>query len=361
LTVFAFLENFTMKILIKYLSALLFLFLLSPSTIHAEESLEETLRREKIKSYDVPIHLQSREWLIEQFGPGQKYPLNLSRTTRNIIWQTREKIRQGEVSPIQGIIRTFWYTHIKPVFARTDSLSDDTDQSSTLNREFVDLVRTNNIMRYKDMGFLNKNAPTTHIGKNWHVMLIGEKHGKFTVLDTIAKEIQSTVLTLGGQPSLLSAEYFTDEYKSRGIDIRKSMYLIFIVDYDPSGWIIQKNVIRNLKFFGVKNIHAINFILPNILTPEELELAKIPLSTKPKEKAKNDKWMALSGGINGQRYGFESDSIPFERLKAKIIEAATPFVGDPENIRLSNAARDLGDALNHLVQVRLGLENSSRR
>jgi len=232
-------------------------------------------------------------------------------------------------------------------------LSGAKDQSSTLNKEFVDLVREKNMMRYKEMGFLNHNGPSTKVGKNWHVMLIGEKHGKFAVLDEIAKEIQSTVFTLGGKPSLLSMEYLVDDYKALGIDIRKSIYLIFVVDYDPSGWIILENVIKNLKFYGIKNIKSINLILPDILTPEELDLAKFPLDSD--EEVINTDWMKISGGINGRKYGFESDSVPFERLKTKIIEAATPFVGNPENIRRSNAVNDLTYTIQNLIQIRLEL------
>jgi len=112
-----------MKPLIKLFIITIVFSFLSTTLPAAEQSLEEKLRQEKIKSYDVPIHNQSREWLIREFGPGKKYPINLSLATRNIIWQSREQIKKGEVSPIRGIIRTFWYTHIKPVFARTGSLT----------------------------------------------------------------------------------------------------------------------------------------------------------------------------------------------------------------------------------------------
>lgn len=317
------------------------------------QSLEEILRREQIRSYDIPIHEQSKEWLIKEFGPGKKYPINMTRATKNIVWQVREQIRKEEIDPIQGIIRTFWYTHIKPVLVRTDSLHDDKTQYRVLHNVLVDLVRERDIMRYKDMGFLNNNAGTMKLGKNWHVMLIGEKHGKYAVLEKIAKNVNCTVLTLGGQPSLLSMEYLVDDYKAKGIDIRKSMYLIFVVDYDPAGWIIRGSVIRDLKFYGMKNIKAVDIVRPNILTAKELKLAMFPLP-EGKEVINKD-WMKKTGGINGLAFGFESDSVPFERLKKKIIEVATPYVGNPENIRRSNAVGELWKELKQLVQIKIGL------
>jgi len=330
------------------------LFIVFP--LHAKQpksSLEEILRIEQIRSYKRPIHLQSKEWLNKEFGPGDPYPLNLTLVTKNIVWQARENIRKGKDDPIQGIIRTFWYTHIKPVFARSGSLNEDIDQSDVLNRVLVDLVRTRDIMRYKDLGFLNNNHGTVKIGRNWHVLIIGEKHGKFAVLDKIAKELNCTVLTLGGQPSLLSMEYLVDDYKTKGIDIRKSMYLIFVVDYDPSGWIIRDAVVKDLKFYGIKNIKQIDIVLPGILTAKELKLAKYPL--KGEQKTINEKWLKRSGGINGTLYGFESDSVPFTRLRKNIIKAATPFVGDPEIIRRANAVKDLRKSLHRLVQIKIGI------
>jgi hypothetical protein len=232
-------------------------------------------------------------------------------------------------------------------------LNPKVDQSDVLNEALVDLVRTRDIMRYKDMGFLNNNAGTVSIGKNWHVMLVGEKHGKYAVLEQISKELNCTVFTLGGQPSLLSMEYLVDDYKAKGIDIRKSMYLIFVVDYDPAGWVIRDSVVNDLKFYGIKNIQSIDLVLPNILTQEELKLAKYPLSKE--HKTLNENWLKKSGGINGELSGFESDSIPFDRLRQKIIDIATPLVGNPENIRRSNAAEELWRSINYLIQVEIGV------
>lgn len=334
---------------------LLVLLFSSSSPLQAQNNrrLETVLREEGIKSYKVPIHLQSKEWLIQEFGPGDPYPINVSLATKSMVWQTREWIRQEKLQPIQGIIRTFWYTHVKSVLARTGSLNEKVDQSDTVHEALVELVRTRDIMRYKDMGFLNNNAGTVSLGKNWHVMLVGEKHGKYAVLEEIAKELGATVFTLGGQPALLSMEYLVDDYKASGIDIRKSLYLIFVVDYDPAGWVIRDSVVNDLKFYGMKNIQAIDIVTPSILTPEELKLAKFPIPKTHETLNKN--WLKKSGGINGELSGFESDSIPFDRLRQKIIDVATPLVGNPENIRRSNALNDLRQSINYLIQVKLGL------
>jgi len=344
-----------MRTLSRPFLSFLCLLLLIPSPLLAKQKdrLEDILRREGIKHYKVTIRNQSRKWLIREFGPGKKYPINVTLAIKNLVWQAREHILKGKRNPVQGKIRTFWYTDVKTVLARTGSLNPKTEQSDTLHKVLVELVGKYRIMRYKDMGFHDHNAASVRIGHNWHVMLIGEKHGKFVRLNEIARELKCTMFTLGGQPSLLSMEYLVDDYKERDINIQKSMYLIFMVDYDPAGSIIRNSVIRDLAIFGVKHTKPINIVSLDILTPEELELVKYPISP---DQDKLDEWLEETGGINGEPYGFGSDSVPFERLRRKIIDEATPFVGNPEIIRRANAYDELWQALNELIQARLGLD-----
>jgi len=281
---------------------------------------QRTLAREEIKDYDLPIHEQSAFWLKEQFGPGKKYPINLTRATKNILWQVHEEIRTGKQEPIRGIIRTFWYTHIKPVFARTDSLDPTSDQSEILSEALVELVRDHDLMRYKDFGFIDQNSGNRQLGQNLQILLIGEKHGKYAMLREIAQELDCAVLTLGGQPSLLSMEYLVDEYKKRGFDLRQTIYALFIVDYDPAGWIIRDTVLRDLQFYGMSNVKPIDLVQPNLFTKEELKLIQYPLPQQ--QKALNEKWIKRTGAVNGQPFGFESDSIPFPKLRQIILDAA---------------------------------------
>ena len=93
-----------------------FLFVLRPlAAADKTLPLSRILRNEGIKTYAVPIHMQDKDWLVKEFGPGDPYPINLTLATKNIVWQAREQIRKGEIIPIRGIIRTFWYTHIQRI------------------------------------------------------------------------------------------------------------------------------------------------------------------------------------------------------------------------------------------------------
>lgn len=91
-------------------------------------SREIRLRREGIYNFKETIHKQPGEWLIKKFGPGRKYPVNVNKLIKNIIWQTRTQIIKGQHPAIEGNLRNFWYTHIKSSLFRAGSLGPDVDQ-----------------------------------------------------------------------------------------------------------------------------------------------------------------------------------------------------------------------------------------
>lgn len=90
--------------------------------------IDERLRREGIYYYKETIHLQPKEWLIKKLGPGQEYPVNVSKLIKNIIWQIRTRIIQKQQPLVKGLILSFWFAYIKPILSRTNSLNQRVDQ-----------------------------------------------------------------------------------------------------------------------------------------------------------------------------------------------------------------------------------------
>lgn len=317
---------------------------------------EIRLRREGIYNFKETIHLQPKEWLIKHFGPGRKYPVNVNKLMKNIIWQVRTKIVQGKHPQIKGLIRSFWYAYIKPALARADSLSSKVDQYPQMIETFVRLIQYSDLMRYKDMGFLDDNQNDRKVGINNHIILFAEKAAHYPLLQRIAQDTDVTILSLGGQPSLLSAEYFVDEMKAQDIDIRKSFYTFSLVDYDTSGWIIRDAFLNDLKFFGVKHIQHKDLILPSLFTPEEIELNKFPLPTSPEMEEKNKKWLKESGGIDGELYGLETDAAPAERIEQLVNSQIKNLIEFTEDIRKGRALLALSSALEEYILARLQTE-----
>lgn len=311
------------------------------------------LRREGIYHFDEIIHLQPKEWLIKNFGPGRDYPVNVSKLMKNIIWQTRTRIVNKEDPPISGLVRSFWYTHIKPALARADSLSSDTDQYIQMIKTFVRLVQYCDFIRYSEFGFVDDNQNDRQIGVYDYIILFAEKAGHYPLLQDIARETEVTILSLGGQPSQLSAEYFVDEMKSKGIDIRKSFYTFSLVDYDTSGWIIRDAFLSDLNFYGLKHIQHQDIILPVMFSQEEIELFKFPIPSPSGMVAKNKKWLKESGGINGKLYGLEADAAPAPRIKDIFREHIKDLTESSPSARKGRALLSLHNSLQEYILAKL--------
>ena len=329
-----------------------------PAAIKTQKAIpiDVRLRREGIYYYKEIIHLQPKEWLIKEFGPGKKYPVNVNHLMKNIIWQVRTRIIQKQQPPVEGLIRSFWYLYIKPVLARTNSLSKTVDQYSQMIQTFVRLIQYCDLMRYKDIGFTDDNQNDRKLGINNHIILFAEKAGHYPLLQRIAQDSEITILSLGGQPSLLSAEYFTDEMKAQGIDIRKSFYTFSLVDYDTSGWIIKEAFLNDLNFFGLKHIQHKDLILPDIFTKEEIELNKYPIPTSKEMQDKNKKWLQESGGINGQLYGLETDAVPIKKIEELFFAEIEDLIKSTEDIRKGRALLSISQSLDEYILARLRIQ-----
>ena len=110
-----------------------------------------------IRHFNVPIHEQDKDWLIENFKPGRykpkdlvellesrKNPVNVALLVRDLVWQLRERVEAagGPIrAPFHELIRTFWYMFVKPTLAHADSLADGPTQYKTLSKEIADMAR----------------------------------------------------------------------------------------------------------------------------------------------------------------------------------------------------------------------------
>ncbi len=325
--------------------------------------IEERLRQLGIRHYDETIHEQSKEWLIKNFSSGSTdYLINVSLLLRNIIWQTRERIQQGEKPPLKELIRTFWYMYIKPVLSRVDALSHETDQYDRVINTLVSMVKDWQLMEYKDIGFRDDKQANRKVGSYANIIVFSEKIGHQEFLTEIFDQYRVSILALGGQPSVLNAEYFVDEVKKQ-VDIRRSFYVYSMVDYDPSGWIVRDAFVENLGHLGVKNTKVTDLIHPDMLTPEEISLAKYRIDDKKVMRTKNIAWLkeVHKRGYKNQKYleeetgqgkilyGLELESISIKRLKAALEELMAPLIGKSEDILKIAQLKEVNESIKQLI------------
>lgn len=324
------------------------------------------LRSIGIRSFDKIIHDQDRTWLQENFAKGAtKFPVNVSALVRNILWQTYERIKADEREPFTELIRTFWYTHVKPTLTRADALSDETDQANEVSEELVRMVVDEELFSYADIGFRDVNEANRTVRSNPNVVLFAEKIGHAAFLEEMGEKFQISTIAFGGQPGTLTTEYFVTDIRETGFDLRRSFFLFSIVDYDPSGWIIRDAFIENLRDFGIQNIQNIDLVNPDILTPEETSFSKFRIPSGRASQKKNTQWLRdirqenfdnqefLENQIGGDQdrvlFGLEGEAVSTERMEGKLNEEVPPLLGTSERVLKINALESLSQSLNDLL------------
>jgi len=253
--------------------------------------------------------------------------------------------------------------YIKPTLSRAGALAIKADQYAQLIDNIVFMVKEIEVMEYKDIGFRDDNQANRKIGANANIILFSEKLGHQEFLSEIADKYNISILALGGQPSVLNAEYFVDTLKQARIGLQRSFYLFSIVDYDPSGWIIRDAFINNLKFYGIPNTRVIDLIHPDMLTPEEVKLARYRIKEPEEMRVKNKNWLkeVHKRDYKNQQYleetkkdkkilyGLEAESISGKRLTQKLEEEMVPLIGKSEDLLKIYELRKLDKAIKDLI------------
>jgi hypothetical protein len=296
--------------------------------------VEKILKHERIKNYDKDLRFMSKKELLKEFGAYSSGKIIKPVYVKNVIWQLYTWIKQGKSYPVEGNIRTLWYSHIKPVFSRLGILDQGDD--TIINSVLVELTYKYNLFKYADLGIADENRHNWKIGdKNPHIIVFAEKAGHLNSLEKINEQGGVSFIALGGQPSHLTTEYFTTALfkklesssfilPEKGIDLYDNpiFYLYSIVDWDPSGYFIKKTFLKQLKAKGLENIKTVDLICPENFKPEELDFIKYKLKSTARERIKNQNWIKTTGGVKGKSYGIEADALPRYKLRKLFFEKA---------------------------------------
>jgi len=353
------------------------------------KSLGDRLRKAGIRHYDEQIHEQDKDWLIKNFkaeGAGPKYPVNVARLMRNLVWQMKERVAAGK--EFHELIRTYWYMYVKSTLARAGALSAATDQYKKLTENIADMVRVFRLMTYKDIGFRDENEANMKVGVNANFIPFAEKLGHFGYLTELQRQHNVSVIALGGQPSVMNVEYFVDDLKkvksgqvladrpmmlrlpapAAKINLRRSFYLYSIVDYDPSGWIIRDAFIKNLNHYKIKNTKVHDLINPDMLSVEQIMLARYPIRAGADMEAKNKKWLAdvearhyknqkylVDDLPSGKKklYGLEAEAISTAKLTDTLNNIMVPIIGGNEEALKLHEMKNLNQAVKDLMVFKL--------
>lgn len=307
--------------------------------------------KENLRDFDKDIRLMPTEDIQRLFADGTGR-LIITQLIGNIAWQAYSWIKSGRLDPFDGNLRSFWYSHIKPVLGRVLPAVNE-GHYGAMSGVFARYVGTYGLFRYADFGFVEDNDSLRAIGdRHPQVIVLAEKKGHWRALQRIHAQTGATVISLGGQPSLMTTEYFVAAL-AQATPLDQTFHLITDVDYDPSGQIIAESFRAQLRQMGMKHSTIRHLIEPANFTAEELKYFKYPVKNdSPSDRAKVKQWLnpdrrrfpdRLPGGLlneKGQRepMGLESDAMPRDRL-LQLAAAAVEAVTRPPSRRRAKPPR----------------------
>lgn len=309
---------------------------------------------------DLNSDATTTEYIRERFR--YRGHLNQARVTRTFIWQCWIKIKAGELDPVEGNIRSFWYQYLedfyrghnlfKPEFSQPpaatpyiesspkvlDGPADEDDMASfelvgrisaedvlidTMTRLMADFA-THHIFRLGgEFQFQRPTGNKTLIGRDRKKLLFfTEKEGIWptTCLDLHkAKNKHSiSVMASDGEPTLLTLEYFVEDFKENGVS---ELIIGAMCDYDPWGFWIAWNLDRKLRSFRrqgekdskgklvpyFKSITTYLLTTPDLFTDENIAKARDLSDFRDQTLIKH--WMAVTHGIHGKPLAIHVDKV----------------------------------------------------
>ena len=303
--------------------------------MHKAKTVAQILAAEGIANYAQDLRQLSAEDLLRRFAFASSGKVNVTRVIKNLVWQAYTAIGDGTRTPVAGNLRSFWYTDVKPVLSRLGVPVEGRRATELVYDTFVELVTRHRLFRYRDFGFLDEGAHARVVGRtNGTLLLFAEKAGRFEQVREIAQACAATGFALGGYPSSLATEYLLYALQQQGVLPKagaladQALHLFSVVDYDPSGYWIEREFADQLRACGVGEVTLHALVRPERLTAEQVRLGRYTL---PKG-SKTTNWLRTTRGIDGEPYGLEADAFPTELLRAAFLAEAAPYLRAPDPV-----------------------------
>ena len=284
------------------------------------QDIEQILKAEGIVEFEEDIRRLNREELAVHFASARSGRIILTPLLKSIIWSAFRRFQSGRDTPLPGNIRTFWYRWCKVVLSHIpDDDNVKTDPYETMLKAFSRMVLDLKLFQYADFDFTDDNWENRLIGtERPGILVFAEKTGWFRFLRKVHEKWGVSILALGGAPSALTSEYtYRDILAAMGDNIRP-IQMIGLVDFDPSGKIIAEAFKNQSQQVGM-DVGSMELVIhPKHYTAEELAMFRYPLPRRQKTKLRQ--WLDEVGGIDGEAYGLEIESMPLERLTGLVDE-----------------------------------------
>lgn len=330
-----------------------------PEPRQPNETDDQVLARLEVSDFDEPIFEMSRAEIRRHFG-FQNGNVNTGKLLYNLIWQDRNLILEDDLGEVRGNIRSYWYQRVKPLLSRT-RVPRFADKYGAMIDKLVDLVVDQQLMNYRDFGFRDEGQNNRAVGTdNPYIILAAEKLGHLQLIERLGRDYGVSYFAMGGQPSVLSLEYFVQELAAAGVTDRR-LDIFTIVDWDPSGYSIAQNFRFGLAELGYRgDIHSTDLVHPTRVPAEQIRLSKYTLPRSKSQKERNAAWIEETGGLRGHGdtsrggQGLEADAMTWDQLTEHFDRLVSPLLEvSRDDIVRRRLTRELADVLTQLLVRRL--------
>lgn len=245
-------------------------------------------------------------------------------------------------------LRSMWYSAVKPTLDKLGLLTNDdqteeglTKWDATLSRYVGDLLRRG-ALTYQDLWIADQSRQKQNPRSQYYtvsnetygykatiapysnIIIATEKDTVYNIISDIARLFGCSCISSKGQNSLGAMELLIRGMKGN----YDTIFILTMTDYDPAGYYIADALekqawdIINALDLPIRwvNIRRIG-ITPDQLTEEEVEANKY--TPKP---ANLDKWVEITGGINGEAKGLELDAFSPDQIREIFVENLVEFV-----------------------------------
>lgn len=289
--------------------------------------------KDNIVKLDKAIKDYSKEELVEKLGSLKK-----SELMRSIILNEKEFC----TCDYERSQRSFWYSVVKPTLDKLGKLTanDDTEEAlsgwdKTLSKYLTELVKEGQLT-YQDIMIVDEsrklNVPSAYSFSPYrNIIVCCEKDTIYQIVNDISLLLGCSCISTKGLNGFGAMETLMRKIKDNTDNPVDEIVFLIMSDYDPTGYDIAntvkeqaKRMVETLKMDCKITSKRIG-ILPCQLTEDEIKNNQYT----PKKKG-IDKWMKLTGGIDGKEKGLELDALTPDRIRQIFAENLQQYIDSRE-------------------------------
>lgn len=288
---------------------------------------QEEFKRARVRQFDQDLRTMTAQQLKAEFAASSSGRILVKELCRNVVYQAYSWIQKGKAPAIDGNLRSLFYQWLKPVLSKLakEMRKVKTDPYGEMINELEYFVFDLKLFRYEDFGLLDERWENRFFsdGRHPNILVFAEKNGFVKFLQEVSRKFGVHAMALGGSPSHLSTEYLVSQLRKKFKSF-EPLVLFGITDYDPSGADIAASFREQLERQDVSVAELHQLVEPGLFLPDELDNFRFPVPAKYPGRIR--RWLKEGGGLGGQAFGLEADSLPKDRLLGRLSAGLRPYL-----------------------------------